>query len=136
MKVDRPQPDGVFIRTVEGKPIYSQVVSVENARMVYVSGQVARDAGGNLVGKGDMRVQIEKVADNVERCLKAAGSGLSDIVKMIAYVTDIDEYSKHADLRVRYFGPAAPTSATVEVRRLAGPDYLVEIEVVAAVNRP
>jgi len=131
-KVDRPQPQGVFSRNYEGKPLYSQVVAVENARLVYVSGQIARDGEGRVVGKGDMRAQIEKVAENVERCLKAAGLGLSDIIKMTAYVTDIDEYSKHADLRARYFAAAAPASATVQVGRLAGPDYMVEIEVVAA----
>jgi enamine deaminase RidA (YjgF/YER057c/UK114 family) len=133
-KVNRPQPEGIFSRNHNGAPLYSQVVTVENARIVYISGQISRDDKGQVVGKGDMRAQIEKVADNIERCLKAAGAGFSDIVKMVAYVTDIDEYSKHVDLRARYFGPAAPASATIEVRRLAGPDYLVEIEVVAAVS--
>ena len=132
-KISRPQPDGIFSRNYEGKPLYSQVVTVESARMIFVSGQVARDAEGKLVGKGDMRAQIEQVASNVEMCLKGAGAGMANIVKMIAYVTDIAEYSKHVDLRARYFGPAAPASATVEVRNLAAPDYLVEIEVVAAV---
>jgi enamine deaminase RidA (YjgF/YER057c/UK114 family) len=132
-KITRPQPDGIFSRNHEGKPLYSQVVSVESARMIYVSGQIARDSEGKVIGKGNMRAQIEKVAENVERCLKAAGAGMQDIVKMIAYVTDIDEYSKHVDLRARYFGAAAPASATVEVRKLAGPDYMVEIEVVAAI---
>lgn len=80
-----------------------------------------------------MRAQIGAVADNVERCLGAAGAQMQDIVKMVAYVTDIDEYSKHADLRARYFGSAVPGSSTVQVSRLAGPDYLVEIEVVAAI---
>jgi enamine deaminase RidA (YjgF/YER057c/UK114 family) len=132
-KIARPQPNGIFSRNHEGKPLYSQVVSVEGARIIYVSGQIARDAEGKVIGKGNMRAQIEKVAENVERCLNAAGAGMRDIVKMIAYVTDIDEYSKHVDLRARYFGAAAPASATVEVRKLAGPDYMVEIEVVAAI---
>jgi len=131
--ITRPQPEGIFSRNHDGKPLYSQVVAVEGARLIFVSGQIARDAEGNVFGKGDMRAQIEQVADNVERCLKAAGAGMADIIKMIAYVTDIDEYSKHVDLRARFFGPAAPASATVQVSRLAGPDYMVEIEVVAAV---
>jgi len=132
-KVTRPKPEGIFSRNFDGKPLYSQVVGVEGARMVFVSGQIARDAEGKLIGKGDMRAQIIGVAENIERCLEAAGAGMQDIVKMIAYVTDIDEYSKHVDLRARYFAAAAPASATVEVSRLAGPDYMVEIEVVAAI---
>jgi enamine deaminase RidA (YjgF/YER057c/UK114 family) len=80
-----------------------------------------------------MRAQIKQVADKVQRCLKAAGAAMSVVVKMTAYVTDIAEYSKHVDLRAHYFGAAAPASVTVEVRNLAGPDYMVEIEVVAAV---
>lgn len=127
------QPAGIFFRQHEGKPLYSQVVSVEGARLVFVSGQVSRDSQGRPVGAGDMRAQIEKVAENVELCLHSAGARMEDIVKMVAYVTDIDEYSKYADLRARFFGQAAPASATVQVGRLANPDYMVEIEVIAAV---
>ena len=131
--ITRPQPEGIYSRNHEGKPRTSQVVAAEGARMIFVSGQVSRDAQGQVVGKGDIRAQIEQVAENIERCLKAAGAGMADIIKMIAYVTDIDEYSKHVDLRARFFGSAAPASATIQVSRLAGPDYMVEIEVVAAV---
>ncbi len=132
-KIIRLQPEGIFSRSFQGKPLYSQAVLIENMRMIFVSGQIARDQEGKVVGKGDMRAQIKKVAENVEDCLKAAGADLQDIIRMTAYVTDIDEYSKHADLRAHYFGEAVPASTTVEVRKLAGPDYMVEIEVVAAI---
>jgi enamine deaminase RidA (YjgF/YER057c/UK114 family) len=132
-KIDRSQSSGIVSRTYEGKPLTSQVVAVENARIIFVSGQIARDASGKVIGKGDMRAQIKQVASNVENCLKTAGATMSDVVKMTTYVTDIAEYSKHVDLRAHYFGAAAPASVTVEVRNLAGPDYMVEIEVVAAV---
>ena len=78
-----------------------------------------------------MRKQIEQVGENIKDCLESVGATLDNVVKTTTFVTDIDEYFKHADVRLRYFGKAVPTSTTVEVRRLATPDYLVEIEALA-----
>ena len=129
------QPEGLSVRVVGGHTLYSHVVAVEGGgRQIFVAGQLARDRDGNCVGPGDMRAQIEQVGRNIEACLKAAGAGLADIVKTNTYVTDIEEFFRHVDVRMRYFGPAMPTSTTVEVRRLAGPDFLVEIEAVAILD--
>jgi enamine deaminase RidA (YjgF/YER057c/UK114 family) len=118
-----------------GQPAYSQVVTVSGSgRMIFVAGQLARDGQGNCVGPGDMRAQIEQVGENIKTCLEAAGATLADIVKTNTYITDFEEFSKHGDMRMRYFGPATPTSTTVEVRRLAGPDFMIEIEVLAMVD--
>ena len=102
--------------------------------MIFVAGQHARDADGNCVGPGDMRAQIRQVGENLKRCLEAAGASLADIVKTNTYVTDYEEFAKHADMRMRYFGPATPTSTTVEVRRLAGPEFMIEVEAIAVVD--
>ena len=56
---------------------------------------------------------------------------MNDLVKTTTFVTDIDEFFRHADIRMEYFGPALPTSTTVEVRRLAHVDFLVEVEAIA-----
>src|SRR6267142_1944346 len=114
-----------------GHTLYSHVVTVEGRRMIFVAGQLARDKNGNVVGKGDMRAQIRQVGENIKAALAAAGATLADVVKSNTYVTDMDEYFRHVDVRMEYLGPAMPTSTTVEVRRLAHPDFLVEIEVVA-----
>jgi enamine deaminase RidA (YjgF/YER057c/UK114 family) len=127
------QPDALAKRVVNGQLLYSHVVSVEGARTIYVSGQLARDRAGNLVGKGDMRAQLRQVGENVKAALEAAGASLGDLVKTTTFVTDIGEYFKHVDVRMEYFGAALPTSTTVEVRQLAHPDFLVEVEVVAVV---
>lgn len=58
---------------------------------------------------------------------------MADIVKITTYVTDIDEYFRHVDARIRHFGQAAPASATIEVKRLSNPDFMIEIEAVAVV---
>lgn len=135
IKREKIQPDGVHVVIRAGQPAYTQVIAVSGSgRMIFVAGQLARDADGNLVGKGDMRAQIEQVGENIKTCLEAAGAGLADIVKTNTYVTDYAEFSKHGDMRLRYFGPATPTSTTVEISRLADPDAMIEIEAIAAVD--
>ncbi len=126
MKRQNIQPEALSKRVVGGHVLYSHVVVVEGKKTIFVSGQLARNRNGDAVGRGDMRAQIRQVGENV----KAA---LGDIVKTNTYVTDIEEFFKHTDVRMEYFG-ALPTSTTVEVRRLAHPDLLVEVEVIAVVD--
>ncbi|MBI1963665.1 MAG: RidA family protein [Candidatus Rokubacteria bacterium] len=125
------QPEALPRRVVGGHLLYSHVVEVRGGRLIFVSGQLARDRHGNLVGKGDMRAQIRQVGENVKAALEAAGAGLADLVRTTTYVTDIDEFFRHVDVRMEYFGAALPTSTTVEVRRLSHPDFLVEVEALA-----
>jgi enamine deaminase RidA (YjgF/YER057c/UK114 family) len=127
------QPDALATRVVSGHVLYSHVVVVEARKTIFVSGQLARDAKGEVVGKGDMRAQIRQAGENIKAALAAAGATLRDVVKTNTYVTDIEEFFKHTDVRMEYFG-ALPTSTTVEVRKLAHPDLLVEIEVIAMVS--
>jgi 2-iminobutanoate/2-iminopropanoate deaminase len=135
VKKEKIQPEGIHIRMMAGQPAYTQVVAISGGgRMIFVAGQLARDADGNCVGPGDMRAQIRQVGENLKRCLEAAGASLADIVKTNTYVTDYEEFAKHADMRMRYFGPATPTSTTVEVRRLAGPEFMIEVEAIAVVD--
>jgi enamine deaminase RidA (YjgF/YER057c/UK114 family) len=98
---------------------------------VVVGGQVARAATGNIVGKGDLKAQIEQVGKNVAACLDAGGATVKDIIFTVNYVTQPAEFEKYADLRLRYFGPPTPESATVAVQKLADPDLLVQVEAFA-----
>ena len=128
------QPENLHVRIVNGYRLFSPSLSVSGGvRQIFVSGQVPKDINGNVVGKGDMHAQIQQVGENVRMCLEAAGATLADLVKTTTYVTDIDEFFKHVDIRHRYFGPGLPTSTTIEVRRLAHPDYMVEIEGLAII---
>ena len=131
MKRQNIQPASLAQRVVGGHVLYSHVVVVEGRKTVFVSGQLARDGKGNVVGARDMRAQLRQVGENIKAALAAAGATLSDIVKTNTYVTDMDEFFRHVDVRMEYFGAALPTSTTVEVRRLAHPDFLVEIEAMA-----
>jgi len=133
MKRENIQPDALAKRVVGGRVLYSHVVVVEGRKTIFISGQLARDAKGDVVAPGDMRAQMRQVGENIKAGLAAAGATLNDIVKTNTYVTDIEEFFKHVDVRMEYFG-ALPTSTTVEVRKLAHPDLVVEVEVIAVID--
>ena len=131
MKRQNIQPGSLSKRVVGGHVLYSHVVVVEGKKTIFVSGQLARGPAGEVVGAGDMRAQLRQVGENIKAALEAAGATLADIVKTNTYVTDIDEFFKHVDVRMQYFSDVS-TSTTIGVSRLSHPDFMVEIEVVAA----
>jgi 2-iminobutanoate/2-iminopropanoate deaminase len=131
MTEQRIQPDTLYHRQVNGYTLYHHVVACSAEKLIFVSGQLARDRNGNIVGPRDMRAQIRQVGENLRAALRAVGADLHNLVKTTTYVTDIDEFFKHVDVRHEYFGPALPTSTTIEVRRLSHPDLVVEVEAVA-----
>jgi 2-iminobutanoate/2-iminopropanoate deaminase len=126
-------PDALSKRVVGGHVLYAPVVTVVPGKLVFVSGLLARNQHGELVGKGDMGAQIGQVGANLEAALEAAGATLANLVRTQTFTTDIDEFFKHVDVRMKYFGAALPTSTTVEVRRLSHPDFLVEVEAIAVI---
>src|SRR6201987_1706911 len=135
MKIDRIQPAGMNIRIQQGKPAYSHVVTVTGpGKTIYIAGQLARDADGKIVGPGDMRAQLEQTFKNLDACLKTAGASWADVVKTNTFVTNYEEFAKCSDVRMRYIGIASPTSTTVQISRLAQPEAMVEIELIAVVN--
>lgn len=127
-------PDTVYARIMDGKAMFPTAVSVEGKRMIFLSGQLAWDVDGNVVGKGDMRAQFEQVGTNLKNALEAAGASLEDVVKAVTYVTDMDAFFECIDIREKYLGPGWPTSTTFEVSRLAHPDMLIEIDMIAVVD--
>lgn len=127
-------PDTVYARERNGKAMFPTAVSVEGKRMIFLSGQLAWDKDGNTVGKGDMRAQFEQVGQNLKNGLEAAGASLEDVVKAVTYVTDMDAFFECIDIRDKYFGPGWPTSTTFEVSRLADPDMMIEIDMIAVVD--
>jgi 2-iminobutanoate/2-iminopropanoate deaminase len=131
MDAQRIQPDGLYQRKLAGHVLYSHVVVASGQKLIFIAGQVSRDKEGRVVGAGDMRAQIRQVGENLRIALAAAGVGIKDLVKTTTYVTDIDEFFKHPEVRAEIFGQSLPTSTTVEVRRLSHRDMLVEIEAMA-----
>jgi enamine deaminase RidA (YjgF/YER057c/UK114 family) len=118
---------------------YSNAVTVTGGKMVFVAGQVAFDAKGNIVGRGDLRAQFRQTYENVRAALAAAGATPDDVVKVTTYVVNWDPATHRAvnrEERARFFtGPNPPASTTVGVQGLAIDGLLVEIEVIAVVKR-
>lgn len=129
------EPAGLHTHFRQGKHVYSHAVISESRRLVFISGQLSKDEHGNVVGAGDIRAQMRQVGENFKLALAAAGATLDDVVKSNTYVTDYELYVNNAaDLRDEILGVTLPTSTTVEVKRLSHPDFLVEIEVIAAIE--
>ena len=113
---------------------YTHIVEVTGPnRTIYISGQIAFDKDGTLVGAGDMKAQAEQVFKNLQLALAAAGAKFSDVVKMNSYITDMSKVQAVRDVRARYFGDTLPASTFVEVKGLVRPELLLEIEVIAVV---
>jgi 2-iminobutanoate/2-iminopropanoate deaminase len=116
---------------------YTHIVEVTGpSKTIYISGQIALDKGGTLVGAGDMKAQAEQVFRNLQAALAAAGAKFSDVVKMNTYVTDMEKAPAVREVRARYFGDTTPASTLVQVVHLARPELMLEIEVVAVVAAP
>ena len=127
-------PEGMPKRIVKGHVLYTPVVTVVPGKLVFVSGILARNSQGEIVGKGDMAAQIKQVFENIRTALAAAGATMADIVKRQTFTTDIDAYFEHIDARMEFCGADLSTSTAVEVRRLSHLDFLVEVEVLAVIK--
>jgi 2-iminobutanoate/2-iminopropanoate deaminase len=98
---------------------------------IYVSGHVAQDADGKVVGKGDMAAQTRQVFANIEAVLAEAGATLEDVVKITTYITDMSAYAAFSAVRAEMFPNAGMASATVAGAVLVSDDFLVEVEAIA-----
>jgi len=120
-EIQRINPDGMT------QPAgYSHVVRHNN--LLFLSGQVAVDAEGNVVGEGDMNAQLRQVLENMKIALASQGADFSNIVKVTIYTTDMDALLKTGDISREYWTDGTPANTVVQVERLARPAFLIEIE--------
>jgi reactive intermediate/imine deaminase len=100
--------------------------------MVFVSGQVARDLDGSVVGVGDVAAQTRKVLQNMQSVLAESGSTMDDVVKVTVFVTNLERhFTDIHKVRAEFFKSDYPASTMVEVKALVHEDMLVEIEAIA-----
>jgi enamine deaminase RidA (YjgF/YER057c/UK114 family) len=123
------------IATPEAKPVanYKMATRMEGGRLLYISGQVAWDAAGNIVGKGDIRAQAKQVFENLRGVLRAAGGDLSNLMKITTYITKLEDFPAVAQARGEVFQGELPASTLIVVKGLFHPDFLLEIEGTATV---
>jgi len=116
-------------------PGYSQIVQVAANRIIFIAGQTALDRDGNVVGLGDFAAQAAQVFDNLTVALKAVGCTAANLVKLTVFVRDMGNIGAYREARNRFFAtvtpPAAPAVTLIEVSKLYGPDFLIEIEAIA-----
>ncbi|MEM7570021.1 MAG: RidA family protein [Pseudomonadota bacterium] len=103
---------------------------------VFLSGQAAIDKEGNLVGVGDFDAQAAQVMANIEELLTEAGIGLEHIVKVTIYLTNMANFEKILALRDQYFTPPWPADTIVEVKSLALPELMIEVDATAYLGAP
>ncbi|WFU25154.1 RidA family protein [Bradyrhizobium sp. CB1717] len=118
------------------KPIarYSPAISVSISpgdRMVFISGQVSSDAAGETVSVGDPAGQARYVFEKIEHLLVEAGGIMEDIVSLVIYLTDMENFEAISEVRNKVLTEPPPSSTLVEVSRLAVTDHLVEISAIA-----
>jgi enamine deaminase RidA (YjgF/YER057c/UK114 family) len=118
-------------------PGYSQIVEVAAGRIIFIAGQTAVNADGHVVGKYDFAAQAEQVFHNLSIALQASGCTAANLVKLTVFLTDMEHLGRYREARDRFFAsvtpPAAPAVTLVEVSKLYGPDFKIEIEAIAAI---
>jgi enamine deaminase RidA (YjgF/YER057c/UK114 family) len=117
-------------------PGYSQIVEVSAGRIIFISGQTALDSDGHVVGKSDFGAQAEQVFRNLAIALQASGCTATNLVKLTVFLTDMENLARYREARSRFFASVTPTAAPavtlVEVSKLHGADFVIEIEAIAA----
>lgn len=129
-------PDHVrFLRPATLPPIpgFSHVVTVTGGQTIYLAGQVALDASGTLVGRGDFSAQARQVFENIKAALVASGADFSHVVKLNIYLLDRSNLPVLREIRDLYINTQSPPASTLlEVRGLAQEDFMLEIEAIAS----
>jgi len=129
-KITRGDPRG--LKNVRAN-VYHHYIRVDEPKsLIFLSGQLSRDADGKLVGAGDMAEQTRQCIRNMQTVLEAAGGTLDDIVSIVVYTTDIRAFKEIVQARTEFFVAKLPTSTIVEVNHLADPGLMIEFQAIAA----
>jgi enamine deaminase RidA (YjgF/YER057c/UK114 family) len=131
VEIKRTNPPGLGV-----PPGYSQVVEIRGGRIIFIAGQTALDRNGEVVGKADFAKQAAQVFENLAIALQSVGCTAANLIKLTVFLRSMDDLSAYREARNRFFATvtpmAAPAVTLVEVSRLYGPDFLIEIEAIAA----
>ena len=122
---------------VAASPAYTHAVEVSGGKTIFISGQVALDEKGELVGRGDLRTQTRKVFENLKRALAVAGARFEDVVKTTYYIVGYrpEHLAAIREVRSEYLSPTHPPASTlVGVEALFLEGVLIEVEAIAVVD--
>lgn len=114
---------------------YSQIVEASGNRIIFISGQTSINNAGETVGLDDFPAQVSQVFRNLEIALREVGCSANNLAKMTVFLKDMDNLAAYREARNRFLQsvipPAAPAITLLEVSRLYGADFLIEIEAIA-----
>jgi 2-iminobutanoate/2-iminopropanoate deaminase len=111
---------------------YSQGLKITGCKsIIFISGQIARDENDVVFFPGDLEQQARYIFESIDKLLAQAGAAMSDVVKIVAFVTTLDGYASYSKVRRDVFGDMLPVSSTVQVTSLVTPGCVIEIEAVA-----
>ncbi len=113
------------------KGVWSTVTTASPGTLVFVSGLLAKDENGEIVGDGDISAQTERVCLNLEQALSCAGASLDDVVRVDVYVKDISRFKEIHAVRARHFRKDPPASTMVEIREFTDRRALIEMNAIA-----
>jgi reactive intermediate/imine deaminase len=114
---------------------YSQGVKVKGGTLVVISGQVAWDVQGNLVGEGDIQAQTRQVFENLKNMLASAGATFQDVVKLGIFLKNREDFAAFREIRAQYLKPPFPPTTLLVVKSLAREEWLLEVEAMAVVEK-
>lgn len=106
-------------------------VTEATGRLVFISGMLAKDTQGQIVGIGDPGAQTRQVCENLKAAVEEAGGTLADICRVDVYVRNMEHFDAIHAVRREYFSPPLPASTMVEVTKMTTPDALIEINAIA-----
>jgi 2-iminobutanoate/2-iminopropanoate deaminase len=132
MTVERINPPEIY---KPNKNIYTQVIKATGSTQIFLAGIVPFDQNQNIIGIGNMQLQVIQVLQNINCALKSANSSIADVVRINVLTTDVDLYIQEgAPEVIHFFDRTKPVSTTYQVSRLVHPDWMVEIEATAIIN--
>lgn len=130
-----PLPGAIHSGAFAGKLSFSSGVKTTGGELLFISGQLARNADNELVGIGNMAAQTRQVLENIKALVERAGGTMNDIVRVTAYVKDMSKFREIHDVRLEFFDQDhLPASTMVEITRFTLEDALIEIEAIAVIG--
>ena len=132
MSLERINPPEIY---KPNKDIYTQVVTATGSTQIFLAGIVPFDQNQNIIGIGNMQVQVIQVLQNIKCALTSASASIADVVRINVLTTDVDLYIQEgAPEVINFFDKTKPVSTTYQVSRLVHPDWMVEIEATAIID--
>lgn len=128
MKQERIDPGWAWTKKLNISP------GVKVGDTVYLSGAVAFDSDGNVVGGDDVHAQAKQIFQNIEEALASVGASMTDVVKITTYLTDMSRYGDFGKARTEAFPNGVPASTAVASPALVMPELLVEVDAVAVIG--